>query len=141
MSSSLGKRIASFRADVGWTQQDLADRIGISRVALSHLEVGLTVPGERTVALLASVFKVEPHELVAGTGYPVAKAEKLPVVVARYTEIEMQLALLEHDCARGLDRGRKDDWVTRLRVLKKEAHDAREAAAVVAALRALQRED
>ena len=38
-------------------------------------------PGERTVALLAGVFKVEPHELVADTNYPAAKAERLPVVV------------------------------------------------------------
>ena len=30
----------------------------------------MTTPGERTVALLAGLFKVEPHELVAGTTYP-----------------------------------------------------------------------
>ena len=40
-----------------------------------------TTPGERTVALLAGLFKIEPHELVAGTDYPLAKAERLPVVV------------------------------------------------------------
>src|SRR5205814_2102159 len=80
-----------------FTQQDLADRLAISRVAVSHLESGLSDPGERTIALLAGVFKMEPHDLVAGTAYPRAKAERLPVVVACHTEIELQLALLDND--------------------------------------------
>ena len=95
LPENLGRRIADRRAKLGWTQQELADRLGISRVAVSHLEAGMTDPGERTVALLAGVFKVEPHELVGGTSYPPAKAERLPVVVARYTEVELQLALLD----------------------------------------------
>ena len=49
------------------------------------------------------LFKLEPHELVEGTDYPTAKAERLPVVVCRYTEVELQLRLLELDEERGLD--------------------------------------
>ena len=67
MTESLGQRIAKQRADLGWTQAELAERVGISRVALSHTEAGISSPGERTVALLAGVFKLEPHELVRGT--------------------------------------------------------------------------
>ena len=78
VSEPLGHRIAKHRAELGWTQAELAERVGISRVALSHIESGISNPGERTVALLAGVFKVEPHELVAGTDYPQAKAERLP---------------------------------------------------------------
>ena len=94
---SLGRRIADGRAKLGWTQQQLANRIGISRVALSHIESGVSTPGERTVALLAGVFKLEPYELVAGTSYPQAKVDRLPLVAARYTEAEMQVRLLERD--------------------------------------------
>lgn len=93
----LGRRIASHRSKLGWTQQELAERLAVSRVAVSHLEAGLSAPGERTVALLAGLFKVEPHELVEGTDYPVAKADRLPVVVARYTEVELQLRLFDAD--------------------------------------------
>jgi transcriptional regulator with XRE-family HTH domain len=96
-AGSLGQRIAALRAERGWTQQRLADRLGISRVAVSHLETDLNTPGERTVALLAGAFRMEPHELVAGTSYPVAKADRLPLVVARWTEVEHRLALLERD--------------------------------------------
>lgn len=100
----LGRRIAELRAKLGWTQQELADRLAISRVAVSHLESGMSDAGERTVALLAGVFKMEPHELVAGTSYPAAKAERLPLVVARYTEVELQLELLANDL----------EWIERL---------------------------
>jgi transcriptional regulator with XRE-family HTH domain len=79
---------------MGWTQAQLAGRVGVSRVALSHIESGVTVASERTVALLAGVFGCEPPELVAATDYPVAKAERLPPVVARHTEVAHQIAVL-----------------------------------------------
>jgi transcriptional regulator with XRE-family HTH domain len=88
-----GRRVARLRGALGWTQQELADRVAISRVAVSHLELGISVPSERTVTLLAGLFKLEPGELVAGTTYPEAKAERLPLVVARHTEVELQIRL------------------------------------------------
>jgi transcriptional regulator with XRE-family HTH domain len=132
---NLGRRIAEHRAKLGWTQQDLADRVGISRVALSHLEAGMSAPGERTVTLLAGVFKVEPHELVAGTTYPAAKADRLPLVTARHTEVDLQLALLEQDIRRGT--APVEEWRARLSALLAASHDLRERAAVEAALRSL----
>jgi transcriptional regulator with XRE-family HTH domain len=101
---ALGARIARLRAQRGWTQEDLAERLAASRVAVSHFELGLALPSERTVVLLAGLFKQEPHELVAGTSYPAAKAERLPPIVCRYTEIELQLALLRRDL----------EWLARL---------------------------
>jgi hypothetical protein len=104
----------------------------------------MTDPGERTVALLAGVFKVEPHELVADTNYPVAKAERLPVVVPRWTEVEHQLALLENDLA-WLERPAGADaeplvveqWDVRLAALADEALDRSEREAVEEARRRL----
>ena len=139
MDESLGRRIADHRAKLGLTQQELADRVGISRVAVSNLEAGMSDPGERTVALLAGVFKVEPWELVAGTSYPPAKADRLPLVVARYTEVELRLELLDGDL-RWMERlGRDDDavlaeWQSSLRALLDASHDERERAAIRAAL-------
>ena len=93
----LGRRIAACRAELGLTQQALASRIAISRVALSNLESGRSVPGERTVTLLAGIFGMEPWDLVEGTSYPSAKVDRLPLVAARHTEVELQLSLLERD--------------------------------------------
>lgn len=93
----VGRRIAAHRTQLGLTQQELASRVAISRVALANLESGRSEPGERTVTLLAGVFGMEPHELVQGTSYPEAKVDRLPLVAARHTEVELQLALLERD--------------------------------------------
>ncbi len=97
VQENLGRRIAELRQTFGLTQQDVADRLGVSRVAVSHIEAGMSVPSERTVVLLAGLFKVEPHDLVGGTKYPQAKAERLPPIAARHTEVELQLALCEND--------------------------------------------
>jgi len=131
---SLGRRIAEHRAKLGWTQRELAERLAVSRVAVSHLESSLSTPGERTVALLAGVFGIEPHDLVAGTSYPVAKADRLPLVVARHTELELQLALLDQDLgwiehtpdAHAL--ALLDGWAARLRALRTSLHDPRQMA-------------
>src|SRR5579862_2445811 len=133
MTTALGSRIATQRKALGWTQQELAERLGASRAAVSHLEAGHSLPSERTVAMLAGIFKCEPHDLVAATGYPAAKAERLPAVVCRYTEVELQLRLLEADEA----AGRLDGWDERLRLLAKETWDRRERQAVSAARRRL----
>ena len=139
---SLGRRIAKQRAELGWTQQELADRIAVSRVALSHLETDLSTAGERTVALLAGVFGLEPHELVAGTSYPAAKADRLPLVVARHTEVEVQCRLLDRDLElveRTGDRTLLDGWAASLSRLHGHVHDTRQRVLVEQALARLRR--
>ncbi len=124
----LGRRIAEHRGKRGWTQTDLAERLGISRVALSHLETDVSPPGERTVALLAGLFKLAPLELVAGTTYPAAKADRLPLVANQYTEAEHQVSLCEADLA-WIGRGaslygdqRLAQWDVALRRLAQDCH-------------------
>jgi transcriptional regulator with XRE-family HTH domain len=144
---SFGRRVAKLRGELGWTQAHLADRIAVSRVALSHVEANVSVPSERTVTLLAGVFGREPYELVAGTDYPPAKAERLPVVAARHTEVDLQLAVL--DAVLGLvervPRPVRDrlagelraEWRDRLGGLLARAEDPSERRRLRSALRAL----
>jgi len=137
MLKQLGRRIAYLRNAQGWTLQWPAERSAISRVAVSHIEMDLLVPSERTITLLAGLFKLEPLELVQGTTYPVSKAERLPLVSCRYTEMELQLALLRADMAwltRLRDQPQRSDfaaeaqrdWQARLRRLSTEILDAGE---------------
>jgi transcriptional regulator with XRE-family HTH domain len=137
MLEPFGQRVARLRGARGWTQQDLADRIATSRVAVSHLEAGISVPSERTVTLLAGVFRLEPPELAEGTTYPIAKAERLPLVAARYTELEYQLALLRRDLEwlgrlengfeyAALAERVRAEWTERLRDLERAAIDPRD---------------
>lgn len=101
---SIGKRIAKFRYKNEWTQQGLASRLAISRVAISHIEMDLSIPSERTIALLAGIFKMSPYDLVNGTTYPQAKMDRLPELVCWYTPLELDLAILETDL----------EWLSRL---------------------------
>ena len=103
MLQTIGKRIAQLRTEAGWTQQYLADRLAVSRVAVSHIEMDLTVPGERTITLLAGLFKTTPFDLVASTTYPQAKTDRLPPVACCFTPLERDLGLLLNDLA-WLDR-------------------------------------
>jgi hypothetical protein len=81
---------------------------------------------------------------VADTSYPVAKAERLPVVVPRYTEVEHQLELLENDLAWLAGPGGAEaeplvveQWDVRLAALADAAHDRTEREAVEQARRRL----
>jgi len=107
MEETIGKRIARLRQAHGYTQEQLAERVAISRVAVSHIEMDISLPGERTVTLMAGVFKCTPPELAADTTYPPAKAERLPGFACCYTEVGYQLGLLENDLA----------WLERVRDL------------------------
>jgi len=128
-NETLGQRIARLRARRSWTQERLAEQLAASRVAVSHFEMGLALPSERTIVLLAGLFKLEPHELIAGTGYPAAKAERLPAVACRYTEVEFQLALLRRDLewAERMDQSTRREmaeaWRVKLEALSEEAYD------------------
>ena len=113
----------------------------MSRVAVSHLEAGMTMPGERTVALLAGLFKVAPHDLVAGTDYPPAKADRLPVVVTQHTEVELRLALFENDLGWFESVSPQqaeivlERWERTFAVLRDDSYDERERSELTGALR------
>jgi transcriptional regulator with XRE-family HTH domain len=135
-TESLGGRVARLRAQLGWSQARLGARIGMSRAGISHLEAKLTVPSERTVTLLAGVFSLEPHELVAGSDYPLARAERLPVVAARYTEVAHQIGTLRAllDLIQRLPQPSRDrlmsdvrrEWQSRLAMLLERTKDDEE---------------
>jgi transcriptional regulator with XRE-family HTH domain len=134
LDETLGQRIARLRTRRSWTQARLAELLAASRVAISHFEMGLALPSERTIVLLAGLFKLEPHELIAGTGYPAAKAERLPLIACRYTEVEFQLALLQRDLdwAGRLDVATQQQlaevWRAKIEVLLQETYDETEQA-------------
>lgn len=104
MPEMIGQRIARYRQQNEWTQEQLAERIAISRVAVSHIEMGLSIPSERTITLMASVFRCNPFDLVNDTSYSLAKADRLPQTIAWFTQREQQLALLTRDL----------DWLQRI---------------------------
>jgi len=57
-------RLRMWRERRAMTQQELADKAGITRVALSRIESGQAEPRPTTVRRLAQVLRVEPDALM-----------------------------------------------------------------------------
>lgn len=58
--------IRRLRTAHGWTQDQLAHRIGRSESYVSHLEKGDYLPGRDVLLRLADLFQVTPAELADG---------------------------------------------------------------------------
>lgn len=61
---SYGSRIAKLREQKGWTQEELSERIGISRASLSHYEKDRREPNLETLTRLADVFKTTIDQII-----------------------------------------------------------------------------
>lgn len=55
---SLGKQIACYRKSMKLTQDELADKIGVSRTHLSNIEIGKSVPSLDVLIEISNVFHV-----------------------------------------------------------------------------------
>lgn len=62
-----GDRIALLRESLGWTQEELALKLGITRAALSHYEKNRRKPDFETLTELADLFDVSIDYLVGRT--------------------------------------------------------------------------
>lgn len=82
MAADLGPRIAQLRLDHGLSQEALANKLGVSRQAVSRWECGETLPDTENLIALADLFEVSLDELVKGPGSehePVPEPESEPV--------------------------------------------------------------
>jgi len=73
---TIGERIAQLRDRRGWTQEQLAASIGISRAALSHYEKNRREPDAETLAKLADLFHVSIDYLVGRTSTPTGTVDE-----------------------------------------------------------------
>jgi putative transcriptional regulator len=56
-------RIKEFRSDRGWTQQELADKVGVSRQSINTIERDRYVPSLPLALTFARVFGCSTDEL------------------------------------------------------------------------------
>lgn len=71
-----GNRIAELREQKGWTQEQLATSIGITRAALSHYEKNRREPDYETLTQLANLFQVSVDYLIGRTDRPVLPVDR-----------------------------------------------------------------
>lgn len=69
ISPELGRIVRQRRLLRGWSQQDLANRVGVSRATASHIELGLKrVTDPQVVKRLAEVLDITPDVVYAAQG-------------------------------------------------------------------------
>lgn len=64
-TTSLGQHLLELRKAAGWSQDDLATRIGYTQTAISLWERGLRAPSVVALAMLALAFETPLDELAA----------------------------------------------------------------------------
>src|SRR5882672_9908193 len=62
--TALGKRVRQFRANKGWSQEQLEEKAGVERVYLSRIERGQQNPSILTVRALAKAFDISVQKLL-----------------------------------------------------------------------------
>lgn len=70
MASTMGRRIASIRVGEGWTQEELADKAGISAKYVSRVEQDNANLSADVLKRLADALKTSMDFLFEGKGAP-----------------------------------------------------------------------
>ena len=89
-TAKTGAYLASLRKNAGMTQQDAADRLGVSNKTISKWEKGLSVPDADMLSKLADVLEINVSELL---GSEIKEETNKNEVSEQLAKISEQLAL------------------------------------------------
>lgn len=64
LTKLLCKRIKKYRNDLNMTQEDLAEKVGVSRVYIGYVEQGRNTPSLEILEKIAKALKVKLGDLV-----------------------------------------------------------------------------
>lgn len=64
LTKTICKRIKKFRHDIGMTQEDLAEKVGVSRVYIGYVEQGRNTPSLEILEKIAKSLKVKLSDIV-----------------------------------------------------------------------------
>lgn len=82
----IGSIIERLRVERGWSQDDLADRVGITKSSLSRIEHDTQWPRPETLASLAAALDVKIYQLFA-----LADSEPLPTAPPSWVRDEQAI--------------------------------------------------
>ena len=129
----LGEKLVTIRKKYGYSQQELADRLSVTRQTISNWECGQGAPALDKAIELARIYQVSLDYLVGDQVGVVVKEKKrlsqriLKCLIGKYVKIsysDMEL-LLESDFGTGSDSKVKvldvtDEWIRIEYVRRKE---------------------
>ena len=121
--ASVGERIRGRRGELGWTQDQLAQKAGLSKSFLSDLENGKRSVGANNLLDIARALGVSLDFLMTGTASQDQRSEvPIPASLARFAAeerltfrqtlvlLEMQQQIVAHRSARKKDGLDGVDW-------------------------------
>ena len=76
---SLGQRIAQLRHERGWTQQGLAEKLGVAQQTLAHYEVARIRMPASMLPLLATIFMTPVDDLIGHAQHAQRTGKRGPV--------------------------------------------------------------
>ena len=123
MPSTLGARIRTRRQQLGWTQEQLSDRVGISKGFLSDLENGKRSVRAENLLDLSRALGVSIDQLMTGSKDEGAEGDvEIPAPLARFaadaglsfrqtlTLLQMQRQIVAHRGTTKQDGLENMDW-------------------------------
>jgi putative transcriptional regulator len=63
MAMKLKNKVREFRAERGWTQQELAEKVGVSRQSINSIECERYVPSLPLALMFARVFRCSTDDI------------------------------------------------------------------------------
>lgn len=91
---TMGEKIASLRKAAGMTQQQLADRMGVTDKAVSKWERNLSCPDIESIPLLAEIFGISADELINTKATGISEKDKIIDIVFKAMPMAMGVGLV-----------------------------------------------
>ena len=89
-----GVYLATKRREKNWTQQQLAEKLGVSSKTISKWERGLCLPDYSMIEALCQQLSITVSELLAGQDEKEARHVELENLLERVSQLEKQRSLL-----------------------------------------------
>lgn len=114
---TIGERIKKVRTDSGDNQEEFAQKIGITRSAISLYESGRRTVTEPTIKLVCSSYNVSYDWLKNGLGEPYIEDDDVDALIATLlADEDSSVRAVFKACAKSLD---EKDWNDILRIIQK----------------------
>lgn len=73
------EKLAELRRSKGWSQEQLGEKLGVTRQTISKWELGTTTPDMDKLAAMSDLFGITTDELIKGTDGKPASAGSIPL--------------------------------------------------------------
>jgi transcriptional regulator with XRE-family HTH domain len=95
-NKTIGKNIRAFRHQHGWSQEDVANRLGISIPAFSKIETGVTDINLSRLEQIANIYEVDVVQILAMDAEEVEQTpSNLSIVQKRLLDREAEIVNLQ----------------------------------------------